>query len=500
VNDLIHEIATDEDANPFIFSTFVWAPEFLAERRRIGSFFIRRSIATSLPEGQRQPLSKSSSGTSRSRAAGTPATTARAVTSRITTAPAATNASSPISILGLITAPPPIRQPRRSTGPRTSVSGRWRSMASSLVVITPGPTKASSSTISEKWCLTDGCSVNVHQMALQGQRILVTGGAGFIGSHLAEALVRAGAEVRVLDNFSSGLKDNLASVSSEIELIEGDVLDQEAVDAAIEGCNLISHQAAQLEIIRCIQDPISDLRSNTEATIRVFEAARRGGVKKVVYASSACVYGQAKTWPEQEDHPKRPNWPYGISKLAAEHYARLYWELHQVSSLGLRYSIVYGPREWYGRALTIFLKKAISGEAPVVFGEGTQQRDLIYVDDVVQANLRALSAPPQGAEALNISTGKGLMISEIADLVCRIERQHSGRSLEAVHEDLPVGGRSDLVDGRQRLPGELEVMILDPARAQRELDWRALVSAEEGIDREREWLESELSRWTEMHY
>jgi UDP-glucose 4-epimerase len=336
--------------------------------------------------------------------------------------------------------------------------------------------------------------------ALATKRILVTGGAGFIGSHLVEALLRAGAQVRVLDNFSSGSSANLEGIEGEIELVEGDMLDQDLLNSAAAGCDLISHQAAQLEITRCIEDPIDDLRSNTEGTIRVFEAARAAGIEHVVYASSACVYGQAERWPEEETHSLQPNWPYGVSKLAGEHYARLYWELHRISSVGFRYSIVYGPREWYGRALTIFLKRVLEGESPVVFGSGEQLRDLIYVGDVVEANLRGLGAQRAGFEVLNVSTGTGTTIEQIASLVCEAERRRSGVELQPVHEQVEVGGRSKLADGRQRLPSELEIMVLDPSKAKQALDWSPLVPVEDGIARELDWLAANGERWTEMHY
>jgi UDP-glucose 4-epimerase len=328
---------------------------------------------------------------------------------------------------------------------------------------------------------------------LAGRRVLLTGGAGFIGSHIADALLASGAEVRVYDNLSSGTRENL---SADVELVEGDILDGAALADAAAGCDAICHQAAQLEITKCIDDPIGDLRSNTEGTIHVLEAARRNDIERVIYASSACVYGQALQLPEPEGHRTAPNWAYGISKLAAEHYARLYTEMHGISTVGFRYSIVYGPREWYGRALTIFCRRALAGQAPVVFGEGGQLRDLVYVDDVVSANLRALARPANGADVFNVSTGRGTTIAEMAALVCRL----AGNGLEPVHEQIGVGERSELADGRQRLPAELEAMVLDPAAAQAALDWAPLVGPEEGIARELEWVAANPHRWTEMHY
>ena len=197
-------------------------------------------------------------------------------------------------------------------------------------------------------------------MKLQGVRVLVTGGAGFIGSQIVESLVRQGAKVRVFDNFSSGLRANLERVAKDIEVVEGDVRDRDAVFQATRGCQVVNHQAAQLEITKCMEDPIDDLRANTEATIHVLDAAAKTGVERLIYASSACVYGQPKYIPSDEtNHPTNPNWPYGASKLAAEKYAAIFHDMTGIPMTGLRYAIIYGPREWYGRVLTM-LRRGLS--------------------------------------------------------------------------------------------------------------------------------------------
>ncbi len=184
-------------------------------------------------------------------------------------------------------------------------------------------------------------------------RVLVTGGAGFIGSQIVESLVRQGAKVRVFDNFSSGLRENLAAVAGDVEVVEGDCRDPGAVRDAVRGCDVVSHQAAQLEILRCLEDPIDDLRSNTEATIHVLEAAAKQGVARVIYASSACVYGQPKYVPSDETrHPTEPNWAYGASKLACEKYAGVYHEMTGIPMVGFRYGIVYGLKRGAGSSGT----------------------------------------------------------------------------------------------------------------------------------------------------
>jgi UDP-glucose 4-epimerase len=330
---------------------------------------------------------------------------------------------------------------------------------------------------------------------LDGLRILLTGGAGFIGSHIARDLVAAGAHVRVYDDFSSGHRDNLRDVESQVEIVEADILDADALLRAAEDVDVISHQAAQLEIIRCIENPGADLRSNAQGSLNVLEAARRARVPRVVYASSACVYGQAAYVPQDEHHPTAPNWPYGVSKLAAEHYARLYADYYGVRTIGLRYSIVYGPHEWFGRVLTVFLKRAFERQPPVVWG-GSQRRDFVFVQDVVELHRRCLVDDSLSCELFNVSTGVGTSIRELACLICR---QFDLR--EPVYEETAPGEPSALVTDRIRLPAELETMVLSPAKAGRRLGWTPKVPLADGLRAEADWLsQGGLDGWRTMHY
>lgn len=332
-------------------------------------------------------------------------------------------------------------------------------------------------------------------MNVAGARVLVTGGAGFIGSHVVEDLVRAGARVRVFDNFSSGFRENLQAVVDDVEVIEGDILDAAALGAACVGMDAVSHQAAQLEIIRCIDDPIADLRINAEGTLQVFQAARAAGVGAVVYASSACVYGQARYTPQDEDHPREPNWPYGVSKYATEGYGRLYHEYYGMRTVGLRYAIVYGPREWYGRVLTAFLRRAIDGLPPVVWG-GTQERDFTFVEDVVACHRRCLEVESLGAEVFNVSTGIATSVRMLAEAVVEV----CGLTSSPIDEPIAEGQVSQLVPGRVRLPAELKQMVLDNRRAQDRLGWLPRVGLREGLAREFAWLREHVERWQTMHY
>lgn len=332
--------------------------------------------------------------------------------------------------------------------------------------------------------------------ALRGRRVLVTGGLGFIGSHIVESLVREGATVRVLDNHRTGSDENIDAVRGDVEVIRGDILDSDALRSAVRGVDMVSHQAAQLEITRAIDDPVEDLTTNTIGTLNVFRACAGAGVTRIVQASSAGVYGQAQRVPEREDdHPTEPNWAYGVSKLANEKYAAIMREVHGLEITSLRYGIVYGPREWYGRVLTIFLKRALDGESLVVFGDGEQVRDFVYVGDVVSMHNACLSDDAARHEVFNVSTGTGTSINQLADLVSEV----TGRAVPVVHEDVPEGGVSSLID-RRRLPQELKTLVQSREKAERVLGWKPVTDLAAGLAREWDWLQVHSHRWSVMSY
>jgi len=335
-------------------------------------------------------------------------------------------------------------------------------------------------------------------MKLSGVRVLVTGGAGFIGSHLVEDLVYRGATVRVLDNFSSGDLANLATVRNDVEIIEADILNADAVQSAMLGCEIVSHQAAQLEITRSIQDPIYDLRVNTEATLNVFQAAVKTGISRVIYASSGCVYGQAEYIPSDESkHPTNPNWDYGVSKLACEKYAAIFSERYSLSMTGLRYAIIYGPREWYGRVLTIFLKRLLDGEPPVVFGDGSQKRDFTFISDLVRLHSAVIAQDILGHEIFNVSTEVATTIKDLAYLVVEI----TGSPINPIYEDIKPGEHSQIIaENRMRLPSELQAMVLDVTKAKVRLGWQPQITLREGIHAEWQWLRQNRHRWKNISY
>ena len=333
-------------------------------------------------------------------------------------------------------------------------------------------------------------------MKIKGSKIIVTGGAGFIGSHIVDALVKKGARVKVYDNFSSGFMDHLANVKSEVEIIKGDILDIDKLDKAIKGCNVVVHQAAQLEIARCMENPIEDLTTNTVGSLNIFNSCLKNNVLKVVWASTAGVYGQLLERPQKEDsHTNNPNWQYGVSKLAVEKYANIYNEMYGLPIVSLRYSIVYGPREWWGRVLSIFLKKALESKPLIIFGDGKQTRDFIYVNDIVELNLLSIEKDFKNHLILNGSTQKEVSINELAQTVKKALKRPD---LEIIYDKITEEGEMSKKIGRIRLPSELKAMKMSYLKAKKILGWKPTVELEDGLRREYEWLKDNSHLWKKI--
>lgn len=331
-------------------------------------------------------------------------------------------------------------------------------------------------------------------MKMHNKKILVTGGAGFIGSHIVESLVSTGAHVTVLDDFSSGSIDSLKNCRKDISIVRGNILDYQKVLKTMRGMDVVSHQAAHLEITKCVKDPVADLRYNTVGSLNVLQAARENGIKKVLMASSACVYGQAQYTPEHELHPTNPNWEYGVSKLAAEKYCAIFAQRYGIDITSFRYSIVYGPREWYGRVLTLFIKRASEGKPLIIFGSGNQQRDFIFVDDVVRLHNTCLATEVRSGSVYNASTGKGTSILQLANLVKKIVNNNAKIIFENVQE-----GEKSAYFSRVRLVSELQAMVLDNSKAKKDLRWHPQVGLEEGVTREYEWFQHNKRKWRHMN-
>lgn len=328
-------------------------------------------------------------------------------------------------------------------------------------------------------------------MRLRGKKILVTGGAGFIGSHIVESLVKEGAKVTVYDNFSTGKLEYLEEVRRKINIIKGDILDRNALKKACKGVDIISHHAAQLEIFRCMENPIIDLKTNTIGTLNVLNIAKENKLEKVINASSVSVYGQAIRLPQDENHPTNPNWAYGVSKLAAEKYCQIFNEQYGIPIISLRYGQVYGVREWFGRALTVFIKRILDGEPIVIFGKGRQMRDYIYVSDVVNCHNICLINDSIKDGVFNVGSGRAMTIVKIAQIVKRV----LGDKNKIIYEQTKQGKVSRLVPYRKRIPCELEKMYMSIEKAKKILNWEPVISLEEGIRRQVDWLKKNPSAW-----
>jgi UDP-glucose 4-epimerase len=262
-------------------------------------------------------------------------------------------------------------------------------------------------------------------------RVLVTGGAGFIGSHLVEALARAGRAVRVVDNLSTGHRSNLAHLEGAFEWIEGDLADFEVCRAAVEGVTEVLHQAAIPSVPRSVLEPLQSHASGPTATLNLLEAARLAGVRRFVFAASSSAYGDTDELPKHEEMVPNPLSPYAAAKLAGEHYVRVYARTMGLDGVSLRYFNVFGPRQDpsspYSGVISLFGRLMAEGRRPLIYGDGSQTRDFTYVGNVVRANLMALkSGRPLEGRALNVGTGRRI---SLLDLVGAINRS-LGTALE----------------------------------------------------------------------
>jgi UDP-glucose 4-epimerase len=303
-------------------------------------------------------------------------------------------------------------------------------------------------------------------------RALVTGGAGFIGSNIADALIDRGATVVVLDDLSTGFAEN---VNPKAELVEGDIADEDAVARAVAGCDVIFHEAAHRAVFRSVEHPLQTDRANVGGTLTLLVAARDAGVRRVVTASSSSVYGGNAPLPAHEGAPLSPRSPYAVTKLAGEHYCRVFFELFGLETVSLRYFNVYGPRQrpdsQYAAVIPLFIDALRGGQSPEVHGDGLQSRDFTYISDVVAANLAAAEAPAErcAGGAFNIAGGEAF---SLLDLLAILQRE-LGVSIEPRH-----------VEARA---GDVRHTRADPEAAAEALGFRTRISFDEGLQKTVAW-------------
>jgi UDP-glucose 4-epimerase len=300
-------------------------------------------------------------------------------------------------------------------------------------------------------------------------KALVTGGGGFIGSHLAARLLRDGYEVRVLDNFASGRRENLLDIWDEIELVEGDIQSYERVHNAVRGCHVVAHLAALPSVPRSVQDPLTSNATNVTGTLNVLLAARDAGIGRLVYASSSSVYGANPDLPKREDQPALPISPYAVAKLAGEGYARAFHDVFGLETVAIRFFNVFGPGQdplsQYAAVIPRFITSLLDGRPPTIFGDGEQSRDFTYVDNVLDGVMRALNTSGNGGQVFNIATGNAVTLNGLFRQLAEI----IGSDVEPVYEP--------------SRPGEVRHSQADVSRAREALGFEPAITIEEGLAR-----------------
>lgn len=311
---------------------------------------------------------------------------------------------------------------------------------------------------------------------------LITGGAGFIGSHLAEALLARGARVRVVDDLSTGRLENLAHLPA-VDLIEADLAAPGVAASAVRGVDVVLHQAAIPSVPKTIDDPAGTNRANLDATVALLVAARDAGVRGMAFAGSSAVFGDAPGVPKHEEMPVAPASPYAVQKLASEHYCRLFHRLYGLPVVVTRYFNVFGPRQDpsspYSGVIARFASALLAGETPTIFGDGGQTRDFTYVSDIVDGVLRAVDTPAAAGEVVHIATGRQTSLVELLERMAHAV----GRPATAHH----APARS----------GEVRDSVADVAKAQRLLGFTSAVSLDDGLRRTLDWYRAQAEQTRE---
>ncbi|MCE9615648.1 MAG: SDR family oxidoreductase [Lentisphaerae bacterium] len=297
---------------------------------------------------------------------------------------------------------------------------------------------------------------------------LITGGCGFIGSHIAEALVARGDKVRIFDNLSSGYERNLDGIRQRVEFVRGDVRDTSALQQAMQGVRHVFHEAALVSVFDSVERPIDNHEINLTGTLNVLMAARQAGVRRLVVASSAAIYGNTPELPKREDMRPSPESPYGLAKLAKEHYFAVFAALYGLETVCLRYFNVYGPRQdpksMYSGVISKFCDVLAAGQHPTVFGDGGQTRDFIFVKDIVAANLLAMDSPRVGhGEVFNVATGRQTSLLDLLKVLGEL----TGRQFETAFKPARAG--------------DIRHSLADVSKARRELGFEAKYDIKDGL-------------------
>ena len=308
-------------------------------------------------------------------------------------------------------------------------------------------------------------------------RYLVTGGAGFIGAHLVEELLKRGEEVRVLDNFSTGKRERLDPFVEKIELVEGDLRSQHAVREAVDGIDFVFHQGALPSVSRSVKDPITTNDVNVGGTLNVLDAAKEADVKRVVYASSSSVYGANEAIPQREDMMPEPISPYAVAKLTGEKYCHVFSRTYGLETVTLRYFNVFGPRmdpaSAYAAFIPIFIVGMLEGRPLIVNGDGSISRDFTYITNVVEANMRAMEADGVAGEVFNVACGDSMSLNDIIDRLREL-----------------LGTEGDISYGPPRV-GDVPLSLADVSKAREQLGYVPRVPVSEGLERTVLWYRKE---------
>ena len=316
-------------------------------------------------------------------------------------------------------------------------------------------------------------------------KVLVTGGGGFIGSHLVEALLKKGHEVRILDNFSTGTRENLTfeNDTPSPDIVEGDIRDLALCQKVMTGVDYVFHQAALPSVQRSVEDPLGSNAVNVGGTLNILLAARDAKVKRVMYASSSSIYGDTPTLPKKEDMPPTPLSPYALQKYAGEQYCRLFSQLYGLETVSLRYFNVFGPRQdpnsVYSAVIPRFIDALLERRSPIVYGDGEQSRDFTYIDNVVQANVLAMSAQHLPGEIVNIACGQRISLNQLL----RLLRQSIPSESPVVYEE----ARS----------GDVRHSLADISKAKGCLKYEPIVGIEMGLKKTVEFFKKASSKGIE---